>query len=188
MNRALKFYGSPFVVALLLAASLVRADETTGVLEVRIKDHREAIGDFSRLVLKLDTIEIRPDPGLFFWQEDWRIFNPSIEEIDLTKYVGARSAGIFQGAVGAGSFEAIHLRLKQVEGILKKDRRAVSVKNLVGPITLPFTVQGERETRIVLDLVVLDMKDHPPRGYELGIQGYELYTNGKLVDKIPPGL
>lgn len=40
---------------------------------------------------------------------------------------------------------------------------------------------------IVLDLMVLDMSDHPPQGYELGLNGYEVYSNGKLVDKIPPG-
>jgi hypothetical protein len=31
------------------------------------------------------------------------------------------------------------------------------------------------------------MSDHPPRGYELEIQGYELFTNGKLIQKVPPG-
>jgi hypothetical protein len=39
----------------------------------------------------------------------------------------------------------------------------------------------------VLDLVVLDMSDHPAPGYQLNLAGYELYTNGKLIDKIPPG-
>jgi len=34
---------------------------------------------------------------------------------------------------------------------------------------------------------VLDMSDHPPRGYELGVQGYEIYTDGKLAAKVPPG-
>jgi hypothetical protein len=38
-----------------------------------------------------------------------------------------------------------------------------------------------------VDLVVSDFSDHPPRGYELAIRGYELYTNGKLVGKVPPG-
>jgi hypothetical protein len=33
----------------------------------------------------------------------------------------------------------------------------------------------------------MDMSDHPPLGYELAIRGYELYDNGKLVDKVPPG-
>jgi hypothetical protein len=53
-------------------------------------------------------------------------------------------------------------------------------------LKLPFRVQAGSETTIVLDLVVLDLKDHPSRGYELGIKGYELYSDGKLIDKVPP--
>jgi hypothetical protein len=33
----------------------------------------------------------------------------------------------------------------------------------------------------------MDMSDHPPRGYELGLKGYELITNGKRIEKVPPG-
>jgi hypothetical protein len=48
-------------------------------------------------------------------------------------------------------------------------------------------VPAHGETLLVLDLVVTDFSDHPPRGYELGIKGYELFTNGKLIQKVPPG-
>jgi hypothetical protein len=39
---------------------------------------------------------------------------------------------------------------------------------------------------IILDLTVMDMSDHPPQAYELQWAGYEVYSNGKLIDKIPP--
>ena len=39
---------------------------------------------------------------------------------------------------------------------------------------------------MVLDLVVLDMSDHPPAATNSGSE-VELYTNGKLVDKVRPG-
>jgi len=61
------------------------------------------------------------------------------------------------------------------------------VKNALTPIKLYFSVEPKGETVIILDLVVLDMSDHPSRGYELGLKGYALYLNGKLIDKIPPG-
>ena len=61
------------------------------------------------------------------------------------------------------------------------------VKDTVGAVQLSFQVPAKGETLLILDLVVTDFSDHPPRGYELGIKGYELYTNGKLVGKIPPG-
>ncbi|MEX0805844.1 MAG: hypothetical protein WD688_21380, partial [Candidatus Binatia bacterium] len=78
-------------------------------------------------------------------------------------------------------------KIKAIEGRLKKNQRAAQVKNNLGPVKLSFQVPVQGETLLVLDLTVLDLSDHPPHGYELGIKGYELYTNGKLVDKIPPG-
>ena len=50
-----------------------------------------------------------------------------------------------------------------------------------------FDVRPRGETLLILDLVVTDFSDHPPRGYELGLKGFELYTNGKPTEKIPPG-
>jgi hypothetical protein len=110
-----------------------------------------------------------------------------LEKIDLTKYTGKRSATIFRGAVRQGNFGAIDLKLKGVEGVLKKTGSQVPVKNLLRPITLSFSTHQKETTSIVLDLAVMDMSDHPPRSYELLIKGYELYANGKLIDKAPPG-
>jgi len=181
------------LVALLFAFSLcvtppAVAAVNQGILEVRIKDHREAISDFAKLILNVDEVLISPKPGLMFWQSGWKRLAVSRQSIDLTKYVGKDSAPVFRGGVDAGSFDAIHLKLKEASGVLhKKSQRNVQIKNLVGPIKLAFEIRSQGETLIVLDLVVLDMSDHPPQAYELGIKGYELYTNGKLVDKIPPG-
>ena len=156
-------------------------------LEVRVKDHREAIEDFSKLILNFDAILLSPKPGLKFWQTEWKSLAPAIPSVDLTKYTGKQSVSVFRGPISAGSFDAIHLKIKSVQGTLKKNSRSSSVKNKVGPIKLAFATSAGGDTVIVLDLVVLDMSDHPPAGYELNLKGYELYTNGKLIDKIPPG-
>lgn len=176
----------PLILALCLATP-AGAAESQGTFEVRIKDHREAIGDFSKLTLTFTEILISPKPGLKFWQSGWKSLTPAARSIDLTKYVGKNSARIYQDKLAPGSFDAINLRLKQIEATLKPKEQSAPVKNLIGPVKLSFTVQAGGETVIVLDLVVLDMSDHPPHGYELGVNGYELYTNGKLVDKVPPG-
>ena len=170
-----------------LAARVAGAAEIQGTLEVRIKDHREAIGDFSQLLVTVDQLLISPKPGLKFWQTGWKGLAATPESIDLTKYAGKNSALIFRGSLSTGAFDAIHLKLKEIIGLLKKSQRSAKIKNTVGPIKLPFEIRGQSETTIVLDLVVTDMSDHPPRGYELEVRGYELYTNGKLVDKVPPG-
>jgi Domain of unknown function (DUF4382) len=177
----------PLICAGLLAAPLAGAAENQGILEVRIKDHREAIGDFGKLTLTIGEILISPKPGLKFWQSSWKSLAAAPESIDLTQYVGKNSVGVFRGHIDPASFDAIHLKLKAVTGLLKKNQREAQIKNSVGPIKLPFEVRARGETKIVLDLVVMDMSDHPPRGYEISVQGYELYTNGKLMDRIPPG-
>jgi len=156
-------------------------------LEIRVKDHREAIGDFSRLDLTFDTVRIKPKSGISFWKMGWNELKPSLEMIDLTKYIGNDSVSIFRGEVGSGTFEAVHLKIKAIAGMLKKNNGAASIKNLVGPIRVAFEVYPKKSTLLVLDLIVVDISDHPPRGYELHIKGYELYIDGALVDKIPPG-
>jgi hypothetical protein len=183
MTLVLSLIGS-----LLLAGSLAIAavGQSQGILEVRVKDHREAIGDFSKLTLTIGEILISPKPGLKFWQSGWKRLAVADQSVDLTKYVGKDSARIFHGSVETGSFDAIHLKLREVNGVLKKGLSNAQIKNSVAPIKLPFETRMGHETTIILDLVVLDLSDHPPRGYELGVKGYELYANGKLVDAVPP--
>jgi hypothetical protein len=173
-----------FALTLLLAPAAAQAD---GILEVRIKDHREAIGDFSKLILNLDTIAISPKAGLKFWQSGWKNLELANKTIDLTQYSGNKSAQIFRGTAPDGSFEGIELKVKEVIGTLKKGAKPAKVKNSAGAIKLPFQIASNRTTLIVLDFVVLDMSDHPPQGYDLGIRGWELFVDGKLVDRIPPG-
>jgi len=175
------------LIGLLFATAATTADSRQGVLEVRLKDHREAIGDFSKLTVTVGEIFVSPKPGLKFWQLGWKSLPVAPTVVDLTRYVGKDSARIFRGSLDPGAFEAIHLKLKNVIGVLKKGQRGVPVKNTVGPIKFPFEIRPGGETMIILDLVVMDMSDHPPQGYELALRGYELYANGKLVDKVPPG-
>jgi hypothetical protein len=175
------------LLLLLWVAPGVAGQPEQGTFEVRIKDHREAIDDFSRLLLEIDKVAISPKPGLRFWQTSWRELSPSPASVDLTKYLGKESAKIFRADIDAGAFDAFHLKIRSVDGLLKKNQRSAPVKNTIGPVKLSFDIAARGETVLVLDLTVIDFSDHPPRGYELNLKGYELYSNGKLVDKIPPG-
>ncbi len=174
------------LLSMLFAPGLSPGDEQ-GMLEIRVKDHREAIGDFSKLILTFDAILVSPRAGLKFWQTEWTSLAPAIPALDLIKYVGKQSATVFRGPIAAGSFDAIHLKINSAAATLKKNLRSVNVKNKIGPIKLAFETHARSDTLIVLDLVVLDMSDHPPGGYELNLRGYELSSNGKLVEKVPPG-
>jgi hypothetical protein len=169
------------------AAVAAPAGESQGMLEVRVKDHREAIGDFSKLILAFDAVSISANAGYKFWRSGWKDLTPALASLDLTRYTGPHSATVFRGPVGAGSYDAIHLKVRTVEATLKKTRGQAQLKNSVGPIKLAFATRSAGETVIVIDLVVLDVSDHPPQAYQLAIRGYELYVDGKLKDKIPPG-
>jgi hypothetical protein len=175
------------LLLILWVAPGVAGQPEQGTFEVRIKDHREAIDDFSRLLLDIDKVAISPKPGLRFWETSWKELSPSPASVDLTKYVGKESAKIFRADVDAGAFDAFHLKIKSVDGLLKKNQRSAPVKNTIGPVKLSFDIAARGETVLVLDLTVIDFSDHPPRGYELSLRGFELYSNGQLVDKIPPG-
>lgn len=165
----------------------VAAARDQGVLEIQIKDHREAIGDFARFDLIIERISISPKPGLMFWQTGWNDLTPSTQKIDLTQYVGKKTARVFRGTLDAGLFDSLQVRIKSIEAVLKKNSGKIAVKNNLRPLKLSFEIPARGETVLILDLVVTDFSDHPPRGYELDINGYGLYTNGKLVEKIPPG-
>ncbi|HWP24420.1 MAG TPA: DUF4382 domain-containing protein [Candidatus Binatia bacterium] len=156
-------------------------------MEIRIKDHREAIDDFAKLSLVIEKIRISPKARLGLWPSGWQDLGVQLETVDLTKYVGKKTARVFRGSMDAGSFDAFHLKLKSIEAILKKTQRRAPVKDTLSAVQAAFDVPPDGETILVIDLVVTDFSDHPPRGYELGVRGYEVYTNGKLRAKIPPG-
>jgi hypothetical protein len=176
-----------FALVFSSVAGISRAAEPQGVLEIQVKDHRDAIGDFARLNIVIDKILVSPKAGLKIWQTGWKELIASPDTVDLTKYVGKPTARVFRSTIDVGSFDAFHLKLKNIDGVLKKTQKTAPVKNTLGPVKLSFEVAPKGETILVIDLTVVDLSDHPPRGYELGIKGYELYANGKLISKVPPG-
>lgn len=183
----LSLFGLVCGYILVFVGEVAMTQAFAGALEIRVKDHREAIGDFASLEITVDAIRISPKVGLKFWQMGWKELKPVLNKVDLTKYTGGQSATIFRGEVTPGAFEAIHLKLGGIEGVLKKGKGKTPVRNSLKPIKLAFSVGPKNDSLIILDLMVVDMSDHPPSGYELHLKGYEVYSDGKLIDKIPPG-
>ena len=173
-----------FTHCLLTPASAAQREQ--GVLEIQIKDHRDAIGDFATLNITIEKFLISPKPGLKFWRTGWHELKTAPAKIDLTQYVDKKTAKIYRGPIDAGSFDAFHLKIKTIEGLLKKNQRGTTVKNTVGPVKLSFEVAPKGETILLIDLVVTDFSDHPPRGYALSVKGYELWVNGSIIEKVPP--
>ena len=167
-------------IGLLSALSSCSREPTKGNLEIRVKDHRAAIDDFSKLEAAIDAIRLKPSGS-------WIELKPAQESFDLTAYTKGRFVTVFKGEIDGGPFEGIHLKLGKIGGVLKKNGAEVEVKNGVGPIQVSLSLEPKATTLLVIDLKVLDLSDHVGRGYELHSNAYEISRNGKLVDKIPPG-
>ena len=166
--------------------SPLTGEENQGVLEIRLKDHRDAIGDFAVLQLTTDAVLLSRKEVFGFWHSKWHELKPMTESTDLTQYIGGKTALLFHGPIDAAHFDAFHLRINRIEGLLRKKLRPVPVKNTIGPVALSFEVRPRQQTLLIMDLVVTDFSDHPPRGYELGVRGYELYMNSQRIAKVPP--
>ena len=159
----------------------------SGSLEIHLTDHREAIGDFARLDVEIAMVRVHPKRLLSLRQSDWLDLSPAVVSVDLTQVTDKRTIAVWRGELPAGRFEAVHLKLKNINGELKESAETVPVADEAGPIRLPFDIRANDVTRVVVDLVVLDMSDHPNRGYEVHVRGYELYYNDALAEKVPPG-
>ena len=161
--------------------------QAQGTLEVRVKDHRDAIDDFRGVDLLLGKLRLAPNARLRSSDPGWLELTPQLDRMDLTRYKdGKAAATVYRGALAPGRFAAVDLQVAEIRGILVKSGAPGQVKNVVKPIRLAFEVKPGAITVVVLDLELLDLSDHPGRGYELFIKGYELYEDGRLLRKIPP--
>ncbi|MDE0030178.1 MAG: cytochrome c oxidase assembly protein [Deltaproteobacteria bacterium] len=161
--------------------------QAQGTLEVRVKDHRDAIDDFRSVNLRLGKLRLAPNARLRSSDPGWLELTPQLDRMDLTRYKdGKAAATVYRGALAPGRFAAVDLQVAEIRGILAKSGSPGSVKNAVKPIRLGFEVKPGVTTVVVLDLDLLDLSDHPGRGYELLIKGYELYEDGRLLRRIPP--
>lgn len=159
----------------------------TGMLEVRVKDHREAIDDFSALRLTIGALRLSPEPILKSDDPGWIDLVPEVREFDLVRYKDGDSLLIYEGKQAPRRFAAVDLRVDETEGVLAKTNAPATIENDIRPIRIEFATEPDIEVSVVLDLEVLDVSDHPGRGYVLYVRGYELYADGELVEKVPPG-
>ena len=108
--------------------------QAEGTLEVRVKDHRNAIDDFRSVDLRLGKLRLAPYPGLKSSEPGWLELAPRLDRMDLTRYKdGTSAATVYRGALRPRRFAAVDLRVTGIRGILRKTGAPDQVKNAVGP-------------------------------------------------------
>lgn len=168
-----------FVLAMLVTASAASAGSPSpGRLEVRITDHREAIGEFASLRVIISTVALhrRGTPRTQGWLE----IPATTPEVDLTRHVGGPGALLLARDLEPGEFDAIRLTIRSVAGSLKRGKSAPVAAHLPAA-GVSITVRTGRLTVCTVDLAVLDIGDHPGGGYDLVIKRVHAATRGGIT-------
>jgi hypothetical protein len=152
--------GLACLIAVLAAACSTRSG--VGIVEIRLSDHREAIGDFARLTVEIDRLELHPATAPP--ESGWIVMSPAITEADLTQLIGEASLPIVSLSVAAQRYNAVRLVLSGAIGILN-DGAEIEFGEFSEAGRVEFELaDGERVT-IMIDLVVQSRLDHSGEGY-----------------------
>lgn len=149
-----------------LLVSCASGADSPGRIDVRITDHREAIGDFHRLDITIDRIGVHPASATR--TEGWIDFEPDTAVIDLTQVLDGRTAAILEAELPTGEYDAVRLHVASGAGDLKTGE-VVTVSGFEQAVRVPFAVRADVAVGIVIDLVVESEDDHPGGGYEINI-------------------
>lgn len=151
------------VAALLARAVIVAASGTDevqqGEVVVLITDHREAIDDFSSLVVTATGARLHRRGHVP--EEGWTVIEAPREEVDLTRYRDGVTFELMRAPVAAGRYDAADLILAgPARGVvLAGDTVAVPLE--LSPARMAVEVRPDQVTHLTFDLVVHDLRDHP---------------------------
>ena len=150
------------IVFLLLCGTLASAsgagEEESGEVVVLITDHREAIDDFSSLVVTIEGARLhlrgaRTDEG---WQSI--VVDPA--EIDLTRYKDGATVELARERVPVGRYDAAEVLATAARGVVQSGER-VDVPLELTPVRADVHVRADQVTQVTFDLIVHDLRDHP---------------------------
>lgn len=131
-------------------------------MEIRLSDHREAIGDFVRLTVVIDRLELHPASSSP--ESGWIVINPAITEADLTQLIGEVSLPVASQAVAAQRYDAVRLVLSGAIGMLN-DGAEIEFGEFSEAGRVEFELADAGRVTILIDLVVQSRLDHPSEAY-----------------------
>jgi len=141
---------SLLAVAALAALALSGCASSSGTMTVQATDAPDNIGDFSSLTVTVTKITVLGADG---GSHD---YSPSKDSFDLTKLQNENTTTLFSGAVAAGNYTKLELKISQAKGVLKAGGQTVDVQAPSGTIFLTqhFEVAKGKETVFVFDVQV----------------------------------
>ena len=144
------------------ASGGAEADMASGEVVVLITDHREAIADFSSLVVTVGGARLHrrarlPDEG-------WVMLETTPRPIDLTRYRDGATFELLRAEAPAARYDAADLLAEAMARgvVLVGDAGdSVGVPLDLSPARVDFAVRPDQVTQVTFDLVVHDLRDHP---------------------------
>ncbi len=150
-----------FLLSLLSTAPALASasgEEDAGEVVVLITDHRQAIDDFTALVVTVDGVRLHRRGARS--EEGWLSITVDPQEIDLTRYRDGATVELVREHVPAGRYDAAEVRASAAGGVVHGGDR-VEVPLELTPARTDIRVRAGRVTQVTFDLVVHDLRDHP---------------------------
>ena len=141
------------------ASGGAEGDPAAGELVVLITDHREAIDDFTSLVVTVEGARLHlrgrlPDEG-------WAVLETAPREVDLTHYRDGATFELLRREAAAARYDAADLVVRGAGRGVVLAGDTVEVPLELSPVRVDIEVHPGRVTELTFDLVVHDLRDHP---------------------------
>lgn len=133
-------------------------------MRIFLSDHREAIGDFSQFLVKLDVIELHLSGQPI--DEAWIAMEAETRQIDLTHLVGGEVVQVLEQRLPAVAYDAIRVNLTGVRGTLLTGEE-IELEEFSATSRLQFHLAADETVGLLVDLKVQSRHDHPGDGYVL---------------------
>ena len=169
ISKLLKAGGAGFLLSLLLACQALPASSENavpeGILEIRISDHRQAIGDFECLDVTIERLSVHPASSER--AAGWLDFAPDTPVIDLTQVVGDQATTILMTSLPPDDYDAVRLVVAGGQGELKANGDSLKVPGFEETARVTFTLKAGEVVSLLMEVIVESEEDHPGGGYQM---------------------
>jgi hypothetical protein len=156
-----------------VAAPRVSTSAATATIEIRLTDHREAIGDFASVALALTEVTVHEAAAPA--REGWRALPLAQPQVEVTKLTDGRAVTVARGEVPGTRYDGVRLT-GQVTAARLKDGRVVAVTAALRAVRIDLVAGAGVSAAVSVDLVLLDLSDHAGQAYTLRVREARVET------------